>query len=662
MGEALRLTGFGGMIPRLSARALPAPYAQLAANCSLLSGELRPMRVSKFVYAPTAGAVLSAFRVDDTTWFSWPTANVNMWQTPIQGTLRYAYTGDGIPKITTKTLGTPVSASGTPAAARALGIPNPVAAPGLSHSGGTGAASTRFYAYTFVSDWSEESGTSPVSAQITGKVDGTWAISGMDTAPPNNGSVTAISKTATTITLTLGSGNHYLRASEQFTVSGVVGMTDANGVWTIAAVPAANQVTLNITTSQTYTSGGTWARVNEWGACTKNIYRTSGNKADFQLVATGITGSTYSDTLTDSQIPGDSLISATWAPPPVGLTGLVSMSNGIMAGFVGRVVYFCEPYQPHTWPGEYAKTMTEDVVGLAAFDTNLVVATKGYPVVLSGYEPAQMTVTRHIKPYPCLSRNSVCAIGNAVVFATKNGMARVDLSGVTLVTEPLFSPEGWNALSPASIKTAFDGGRVFISSSANNFVYIMNVEQGGALTVTYQALDATYVDTATGYFYFATGNKVYEFDSFSGVPLQQDWWSRDLQFATPINLGVAKVEIDDAYTAEAQASIAAAAAAAVTSNQAMMAARGGRGAINSRPINAGMLNGSTLLPIPTGSVAITFRLYSKGVPVFQKLITDQSPFTLPAGYKSDVYSVRIQANTQIRSILLAETPKDLNRA
>ena len=648
------------MVPRLAPRQLPDHSARIAANCDLTPGELRPIRMSQEAYSPaSASSILSMFKADETTWFAWPLANVTMARAQIEGAARFAYTGDGVPKMTTLALGLPVSPAGSPAAARTLGIPAPATAPGLSHSGGTGAAVTRFYCYTFVTtDWQEESAPSPVSAQITGKVDGTWAISAMDATPPNSASITGATYAAGVVTVTM-SGNTFLRANDKITIASVVGMTDLNGVWSVLGTPAPNQFTVALTTAQTYTSGGTWTRVNAWGACTKRLYRTDGLKSDFQLVAEGITGATYSDTALAVNIPGDSLISQNWTPPPTNMIGLVSMSNGLMAGFYDNMVCFCEPYQPHAWPEAYRFKMADTVIGIAAFDTNLVVATKGVPVVLSGYDPSQMTVTRHIKPFPCLSRASVASVGDAVAYSTKAGMVRVNLSGAEIFTGPLFSPADWNALEPSTMRCAFDGGRLFICSNPDRRIYILNLQDGGAMSIAYQGIDAAFIDQWSGYFYFSAGGHIYEFDSFDGMPLVQDWWSKEYVLSTPGNLGAAKVEYDEEYSAAAQIALDAYRASIIAANQAAMASVGGSGGIGRRVINEAELNGSDLLAIPSPTLQLTFSLYAGGQLRFTREITDQECFRLPKGYRSDTLSVRVQANTHVRAISLADTPAGL---
>lgn len=658
-----RITNFGGVIPMLANRRLPGESAREASNVNLLPGELRPLRKSRLRWRPTvSAAVLSFYRVDDTTWFGWPTAGVDMQLTAIEGAARYAYTGDGVPKITTKAIGTPVAPGGTPAAARALGIPAPTTAPTVGQSGGTGAASTRFYCYTFYSDWNEESAPSPVSASTTGKVDSTWSITGLPATPPNTGSVTAATYAAGAVTLTIGT--HFNRVGETISVIGVLGMTDLNGTWTITAVPSSTQVAVALTTAQTYTSGGTWARINPWGTCTKRLYRTAGNVGDMQLVADGITGTSYTDTLTDSQILGDSLMTSGWLPPPVDLIGLVAMPGGVLAGWIsgGRTVCFSEPYQPHAWPVRYRRRVPDEIVGLAAFDTNLGVATKGSPVILTGQEPGQMAPTRFPQPLPALSRYSVCSVVNGFLYASKNGMVLVDLSGPNVMTRDLFTPEGWYALSPSTMRCAFDGMRIVLSTTVNKRAYLLGVG-GGQLVTVAQPMDCLSGDPITGDLHYAFQGAVYRFDSFDTSPMTMDWWSQEYTMPSPVNMGVAMVETDPTYTAEAAAALSAEREEVRTANLTTMSgAFGGRGGFCARPINVGVVNGSVLSPLPDLSVSLSFSIYVGESLVYASPVPAGQPFGLPGGYKADTFSVRVQSNTQVRSVLVSDTPGNLAKA
>lgn len=660
---AIKITNFDGITPLLAERLLPDNGAQTAANTKLTSGELRPMRKAKKVYTPVSPvAVESIFKVDESTWFVWPSADVRCVRAPYDGESRFVYTGDGVPKVTTKTLGTPVGASGVPAAARTLGIPAPKATPTVTPSGGTVPTTSRFYCYTFYSDWDEESSPSPVSALITGNVNGTWAVSGMDDTPRNSGTVTGATHSAGVVTVTV-SATHYLRAGDLIQIAGVVGMTDLNTTHTVTEVVSNTQFKVALTTAQSYTSGGSWQRTYPWGACTKRIYRTAGSTGAWQLVAEGVTGTTYNDTLLDAQILGDALISDGWDPPPVAMKGIVSLPNGSMAGFDGQTVYLSEPFQPHAWPAAYQKGRKSNfpIVGISATaDGTIVVATEGMPYIITGYEPATMIMQRVEEPVPCLSAKSVCSVGSGVVYATRGGLVLIGQAGPTMLTSNLFSDEDWYALSPETMRCEYARGFLYLFSSADPAqVFIMHLANGGnpfpMVTASIRP-DATHVDEKTGKLYFAFLKKVFEFDPDDGVPLVQNWWSKEFVLAKQTNLGAAKVVFSEEYTEQAKAAFAAELAALIAENQSLMASGLSRGSINRHHINQLEINGSVMQVPTSDEPVLTLQLYAGGKLRFTRTITKSGKIVrLPSGYKDDVFSVRVIANTHVRSIELADT-------
>lgn len=660
---AMRITGPGGIIPRLAARQLPPEAAQIAANVSVQSGEWRPLRQPRLAWSPGNNpfTLRSIYRVDDTTWWGWTVPHVRVERAPLEGEARFIITGNGIPQITTKALSLPLSAAGSPGQVRALGVPKPQAAPSVEHSGGTGAAVSRSYVYTFRSDWREESAPSPPSAVVAGRVDGTWAITGMVDTPPNGGTVTAAAAAASTVTVTL-LAPHFRRVGDPIVFAGVLNMTDLNGTFTITAVPAANQVTVPLTTAQAYFGAGTWAAPIPWGPCTKCIYRTSGTTGDFQLVAEGVAGTTYNDFLTDAQIPGSSLITDDWETPPAGLTGVVAMPDGMLVGWIdgGRTLCWSEPFQPHAWPTAYQRRVPDDIVGVASFQQSLAVVTRGMPIVYTGIDPSAMTPTRHLKPFPGVSRASVCSVADGVVFATRSGLARVDLGGVSVFTEGLFLPDQWAALQPANISCAFDGMRLFIGTPVELRLFTINLAEGGAMVTAYQRQDCTWTDPRSGALYFALATRVFEFDALDNAPMSMDWQSREILIPKPGNLGAARVESDPVYRAEVIPLLLAAREEVRLRNVATMALpRGGRGAIGARGINALDINGSILEALPDTEPRINFQLYIGGTLVYSSLVPNDEVFRLPSGYKGGFFSVRLQANTQVSAVVIGDTPASL---
>lgn len=152
-------------MPRISPKLLDKNYSQIATNCYFSHGRLEPSK------APlnTSTALLSNaqsiywFNRESNSgkgyWFQW-NSDVDVVRGPIvdDTNLRTYYTGDGVPKITTASLGQ-TGAGPYPGAARDLGLPAPDAITAAGPEGepeeGTQTIATA-YVITYVSEFGEE--------------------------------------------------------------------------------------------------------------------------------------------------------------------------------------------------------------------------------------------------------------------------------------------------------------------------------------------------------------------------------------------------------------------------------------------------------------------------------------------------------------------------
>ena len=66
--------------------------------------------------------------------------------------------------------------------------------------------------------------------------------------------------------------------------------------------------------------------------------------------------------------------------------------------------------------------------------------------------------------------------------------------------------------------------------------------------------------------------------------------------------------------------------------------------------------GDVLEELVTGAALVLFSLYVKGDLYWQRFVSTDRAFRLPAGYKSDRISFRVSGNVPIRGILVAPTP------
>lgn len=97
----LKISNFSGIAPRLSAKLLSDNQAQIARNCKLQSGEIRPFRAPLKIEADLVDDPLTIYNLRG-LWLSWA-ARVSVAPSPVADTAgegRIYYTGDGIPKKT----------------------------------------------------------------------------------------------------------------------------------------------------------------------------------------------------------------------------------------------------------------------------------------------------------------------------------------------------------------------------------------------------------------------------------------------------------------------------------------------------------------------------------------------------------------------------------
>lgn len=159
----------------------------------------------------------------------------------------------------------------------------------------------------------------------------------------------------------------------------------------------------------------------------------------------------YTDKI-EAELLAEELSTLTWSPPPADLAGLTNLPNGIMAGFVGRDVHFCDPYHPHAWPQNYVQSLDYPVVGLGRMDTTLAVLTSGTPYFIQGSHPDSMTAVRSDLEQACASKRSIVSTNGVVMYASPDGLVLLSPSGSRLITENLFTRAQWQTyFRPESI-------------------------------------------------------------------------------------------------------------------------------------------------------------------------------------------------------------------
>lgn len=599
----LKISAFAGIVPRASAALLKDNEAQTANNAKLYSGELRswnspgtlPVRTFARVGSKTIYKQTKADGSD--LWLSWIT-DVNAVPGPIYATGDYPtyYTGDGTPRKTNATLAASGGGPYYPGDYLEMGVPNPTVAPTASNPGGS---ETRNYLYTFISTFGsieEESGPSPVSANISVNPGGTVNISGLPaSAPAGKYNITKI-RLYRVVTGT--SSNPYLKVAD-----------------------------VNIGTT-TFTDN---------------------------VTATGL---------------GQVLPSANYDPPPTDLSGLVAMANGILAGFRGNEVYFCEPFKPHAWPSEYALTVEFPIVGLAAFGESLVVATKGNPFVISGTTPASMSQAKLPIYEPCVSKRSIASDDSGAMYASPNGVIKISQGFAGNSTRGLMTRNEWQRYQPATMLGAVLDGRyyLFCEMGADGFKGALILDRNEAaspLTTTTNFTSAVHVEPMSAALHLVDEQtsevKVWEGDSFNFIPYE--WASKQFILPRPLNFGAAQIEASFGDVSLTEA-LAKQLAEKIASNQAVFASTSNLQSTISLtgPIGSNIITGSVLAPLPSSDIGgryITLKALCDGKVVATVNVRDVKPFRLPSGFKGDRWEFRLSGNVPIRHLKVSESSRGL---
>lgn len=310
----------------------------------------------------------------------------------------------------------------------------------------------------------------------------------------------------------------------------------------IESAPAPASISLDVYPDQTVSVTDFDTVPSGHAATHIRIYRATAGVFLFTQEITLAT-TTYVDAV-DPEDLLEPIPSLTWLEPSDDLKGLINLPNGIMAGFVGRDVYFCEPYVPHAWPAEYSQTMDYPIVGFGAIDTTLVVLTKGTPYIIQGSDPASMVVVRSDLEQACVSKRSIVSFGGAVFYASPDGLVAVSPGGSTVLTEQLFDKEQWQAyFSPESIH-AYQYETMYIgfyenSNGPGSFIYDTKSKQFALTDLT---VDAGYLDLRQDKLFVKVGTSIRSWTE--GAPLTYHWRSKKFSLPQVTGMSCSQVEAE----------------------------------------------------------------------------------------------------------------------
>lgn len=636
---ALKLESFGGMIPAVDDRLLPQNQAALSRNAWVYTGALEGLREATEVYTLLDPTTRKVFRIPieyydkdhipDSYWLEFAEMDVDVVRSPTVGDTfeRYYWAGASVqPAYNTRAR----IANGDPAFV--LGIPAPTVAPGVSFT------------------------TSPFNLSAAEGLDTFAGIATITGLPGVRLSTTEGADTAYMTVATQGAVPSVLTETRAYVYTWVSAYGEEGPPSPPTLATGAASGTWNITLTAPgagVTTGRNIDRVRIY----RTITGTSGATTYYLVQEQPVGTTTYADTTPTTTVAGNNILESTfYQPPPIGLAGMTTMPNGIIAGWVGSDVWFCEPYRPHAWPSTYTLSLEYPIVGMGVIGQTLIVCTTNSPYAISGVNPAAMTVSRMAASEPCLSRGSILSTPAGVAYASPNGLAVAVPGGVSIVTRSIINKDQWldpvDFLNVPSLRaSSLNGGYYcwgsvragsfqedtfqndaflqvdFTGSYAGAFIDINN--QRVSYTKLFSA-DPTYncfTDAWTGEVLVLRNGKVYWLDLAVQRPRQSYIW-RSKIFEAPNQRNFEAMRVYFATLPETPA-------------------------LN--PVaNTSLVQ--TLAADQWGLV----RVYADGVLRFTRELRNSGDlFRLPSGFKATLWQIEVEARVRINSIEFATSAKEL---
>ncbi len=422
----------------------------------------------------------------------------------------------------------------------------------------------------------------------------------------------------------------------------------------------------------------------------KKIYRTvPGNVSTsfFFVAEITLAASTYSDAETDVVVAANVLLeSTTFIEPPTTMEGFIVMPNGYLIGWDGRRIVMTEPYRPHAWPAEFELSTEFKVVGMAVFGATLVICTESQPYYGQGVNPRSFTMQKVDAVEPCLSRRGIVSTTVGVLYPSINGLVLASGSGVSVVTQQLYTKEEWATFQPDKLYAA-QLGLQYIAFSSQSVGFMFDPTNPTARLVdldNFTNVEGIETDRYTGNVNLLQNDRVMDWDPEVTERLQWRWVSKMYQTPKPLNFGAARLMFEtadqdledssalfDAYDVALFTAIEALPGVGKRLNTLGGGVLGGSPAQpklglvptwttpeTRQPLGGSLLHDIADLQTVPSSVRLIIRIVDDEV-VFDEQIITTDIFRLPTGFKSDLWKFELVGNTRVYSLQVAETPNQL---
>lgn len=520
----LKLGPFTGLFPRVPDTALPSNAAIIAENIDFAYDELRSLR-QDYRLRDLNVAALSLFSEDGLRFYAWA-EDVDAVVSPLQNGLandRLYYTTASDFRVTPRSLAT--IGGNAPTTSYRVGVPRPTKAITVSVEHPTAPSAEK------ATVEAEPAATYAERLKAAQATLDAKAISGAqwDT------------ETRVYVYTYANAYNEEGPPSEAVTVD--VKSLSINGSTTYS------KVTLQVV----FDGNGDYVPITE-----ARVYRTAkaGGTPDFYYttkVPAGAPGPVNIVDAVRAEGLNETLASYDSYPPPLGMRGLISLGNGILAAWQGNIMRFSDAFRPWAWNPTNFVTFDFPVVGAIPYGAGALVTTVGSPAIVSGVSPDAMTqVTLNI-PQAGVSKWSMLSAGGMAFYACNDGIVAVNgMQPDMSLSNRFFTREVWRKRYGAGLSSMqfsyYDGRLVVFSKSGQFTPFMLSMDEAKGTMTELPSLVArtAIVLTTSDQMYTVNGNGLFQFGGGADLPLR--WKSGDMVLAGPTALSMAEVECEGEFT------------------------------------------------------------------------------------------------------------------
>lgn len=400
----------------------------------------------------------------------------------------------------------------------------------------------------------------------------------------------------------------------------------------------------------------------------QRIYRSQSSSSAtdlFFIAERDATTDDYEDAIAPDAF-GAVIPSLTWNAPPAGLLGLCAGANGMMTGFVGKDLYFCEPNRPHAWPEGYVQTLDFDIVAIGSFGTTFVVMTTGLPYIFQGLNPDSMAQEKVELNLPCINARGVVDLGYGVTYPSTDGLILVSSEGVKNATANLMARVDWLATSPATFVAGQYNGRYFASYSYTDplgkpvkgtFIIDLTGESPFLIRASRYA-DACHYSLTEGALYMLSGLSIYEWDAPGETNEVMAWRSKKFVLEAPAAFGAMIVEGDDFLSADDIAAAQAESAARLAANAIIFEQDSIGGELGGAVFGLYAVNGDAMLRADPDKYA-AISIFADGVLVDTVSVLNEAVRLKPIP-RNRTWYVEITGTAKVAQVSMATTMRELN--